>query len=51
MVTKQSRKAGRQEGKFESCVVLDGNQTTMYGLPQFWQFESCVVLDGNQTGP
>ena len=34
---------------FESCVVLDGNQTTCGRCAPDAQFESCVVLDGNQT--
>ena len=35
---------------FESCVVLDGNQTMNPKAMNHLQFESCVVLDGNQTG-
>ena len=34
---------------FESCVVLDGNQTANAHREVVRWFESCVVLDGNQT--
>ena len=34
---------------FESCVVLDGNQTVLSLPSAYILFESCVVLDGNQT--
>ena len=34
---------------FESCVVLDGNQTQVEDDARADAFESCVVLDGNQT--
>ena len=34
---------------FESCVVLDGNQTRCQKKNITDMFESCVVLDGNQT--
>ena len=34
---------------FESCVVLDGNQTLCFKSLAYMGFESCVVLDGNQT--
>ena len=34
---------------FESCVVLDGNQTRGLNSHCIDLFESCVVLDGNQT--
>ena len=38
-----------QNLRFESRVVLDGNQTISSGsIPYAW-FESRVVLDGNQT--
>ena len=49
MVTKlQSRNDGCAVW-FESCVVLDGNQTESIGTIDADGFESCVVLDGNQT--
>ena len=34
---------------FESCVVLDGNQSKNRFLRNRFPFESCVVLDGNQS--
>ena len=35
--------------RFESCVVLDGNQAAARCIFQLVLFESCVVLDGNQA--
>ena len=49
MVTKPSFLAIQVPFQFESCVVLDGNQTGLIGSPLQYSFESCVVLDGNQT--
>ena len=37
--------------EFESCVVLEGNQTKEYSGRFRAGFESCVVLEGNQTDP
>ena len=34
---------------FESCVVLDGSQTSGAVVMRENLFESCVVLDGSQT--
>ena len=34
---------------FESCVVLDGSQTSQQTIELPFEFESCVVLDGSQT--
>ena len=49
MVTKLSIMVYVKSRKFESCVVLDGNQTGRAMRAWETQFESCVVLDGNQT--
>ena len=35
--------------RFESCVVLEGNQTQVKHTAICAEFESCVVLEGNQT--
>ena len=35
--------------RFESCVVLDGDKTTLPAQYQAHPFESCVVLDGDKT--
>ena len=35
--------------RFESCVVLEGNQTGTEATTAISMFESCVVLEGNQT--
>ena len=35
--------------QFESCVVLEGNQTKAAIYIHDIEFESCVVLEGNQT--
>ena len=37
-------------GKFESCVVLDGDKTLTIDAAAAYAFESCVVLDGDKTG-
>ena len=49
MVTKLTAHEIEQAIEFESCVVLDGNQTDGAGRQGRTRFESCVVLDGNQT--
>ena len=49
MVTKQCFSAEDFSTEFESCVVLDGNQTDANRITSLTLFESCVVLDGNQT--
>ncbi len=35
--------------RFESCVVLDGDKTDVWGRRPVGWFESCVVLDGDKT--
>ena len=49
MVTKPLDAAAETAEGFESCVVLDGNQTPATTTLLSVLFESCVVLDGNQT--
>ena len=34
---------------FESCVILNGSQTTDPLTPLTDPFESCVILNGSQT--
>ena len=34
---------------FESCVVLDGNESGALCACRALLFESCVVLDGNES--
>ena len=50
MVTKHPNHTINALNEFESCVVLDGNQTFLDPSYVHALFESCVVLDGNQTG-
>ena len=49
MVVKLIRMLIRMESLFESCVVLDGSQTSIVLTESNIMFESCVVLDGSQT--
>ena len=49
MVTKHPNHTINALNEFESCVVLDGNQTRGAVWYRTLEFESCVVLDGNQT--
>ena len=50
MVTKLKSFFSCNVHMFESCVVSDGNQTSISSRVVLLLFESCVVSDGNQTG-
>ena len=49
MVTKPRDRPPAASGRFESCVVLDGDKTLPASMMAVLQFESCVVLDGDKT--